>query len=67
MPSFAKINASQPNNMHSVSQSAKAVLITSFEIFDVKRCGQDGFLGVSNLNTQQRKVISSELLACFEG
>jgi hypothetical protein len=67
MLSFAKIDVSQPDNRHSVFQSAKAVLVTSFEILDMRRCAQDGFPRVSQSNTQERNAISSGLLACFEG
>jgi hypothetical protein len=30
------------------------VLVTSFEILDIQRCAQDGFLGVSQSNTKLR-------------
>jgi hypothetical protein len=51
MPSFARINASQPNG-HTVFQSAKEVLVTLFMILDIRRCAQDGFLGISHSNTK---------------
>jgi hypothetical protein len=54
MPSFARIVASQPNNRHTLFRSAKEVLVTSFKILDIWRCVQDGFLGVSQSNTNPR-------------
>ena len=47
MPLFSKINISQTDNWCWVFQSAKAVLVTSFEILDIQRCAWDGLLGVS--------------------
>jgi hypothetical protein len=38
MPSFVRINASQPNNRHSNFQSAKEVSVTSSVISDIQTC-----------------------------
>jgi predicted metalloenzyme YecM len=63
MPSITRIDASQPNKWHSVFQSAKVVLVTSFENLDFQRCAQDRFLVK---HKTKRIAISSNLLACFE-
>lgn len=55
MPSFTWIDASQLDNWHSVFQSVKEVIVTSFEILDLGRCAWHGFLGASHSNTKPRE------------
>ena len=54
---------SQPDNWRSLFQSAKEVLVTSFEISDIRRCARDGFLGASQSNTKPRET--QFLLSCW--
>jgi hypothetical protein len=56
LPSFLRDDASESNCRHSVFQSAKEVLVTSYMILDICNCSQDGFLGVSQLNTKLREM-----------
>jgi len=44
------IDESQPDNWHSIFQSAKTVLVTPFEILDIWRCKWDGFFRAAQLN-----------------
>lgn len=55
MPSFMMINTLQLDNWCSVFQSPKEVSVTSFDIFDIRRCVWDGFLRASKSNTQMRE------------
>jgi hypothetical protein len=55
MPPFMRTDTSQSNKWHSVFQSAKAMLVTSFEILDFQRCAQEGFLGSPLSNTKPRE------------
>jgi hypothetical protein len=67
IPSFVMSDELQPDNWHSIFQSAKVVLVTPSELLDIWRCEWDGFFRASQLNKKtQKKVIYSELLACFE-
>jgi len=66
-PSFARFNASPPNNWHSVFQSAKEVLVTSFKILDIPRCALRW--AAQSLPLEHRtesKATSSKLLASLE-
>lgn len=54
---IVRISMSQLNNWHSLYQSAKELLVTPFEIFDNLRCVWDGFLGVSQSNTEPREKL----------
>jgi len=58
-----RIDTSQLDNWHSVFQSAKEVLVTSFEILDIRKCVRDGFLRASQLNTKHTE--KSFLLSCL--
>jgi hypothetical protein len=66
-PSFARFNASQLNNRHSVFQSVKKVSVTSFKILDIPRCAlRWAAQSLTVDHRTERKAISSELLASFE-
>lgn len=51
IPSFVMIDGWQPDNWHSIFQSAKVVLVTPFEILDIWRCEWDGVFRASQLKT----------------
>ena len=55
MPSFMVIDTSHLDNRCSVFQLPKEVSVTSFDIFDIRRCVWDGFLRASKSNTQMRE------------
>jgi len=66
-PPFARFNASQLNNQHSVFQSAKKVLVTSCKILDIQRCALRW--AAQSLTVEHRtetNAISFELLASLE-
>jgi hypothetical protein len=65
--SFARFNASQLNNWHSVFQTAKKVLVTSFKILDIPRCAlRWASQSLTVDHRHERKAISSELLASLQ-
>jgi hypothetical protein len=66
--SFTAIDESQPDNWRSVFQSAKAVLVTSLEIFEgyLKVCMRWVSQKLTVKQKTERKAIYSKLLARFE-
>lgn len=65
-PSFVMIDESQPDNWHSIFQSAKAVLVTPFEILDILRWEWDGFFRATRLNKKHRKSYLFRVIDMFE-
>ena len=62
----ARTGASQSHSWHSVFQSAKDVLVSSFEILDIQMCAGWVSQSLTVQHKTKRKPISSKLLACFE-
>jgi len=56
VPSVLRVDTSESNCWHSVFQSVKEVLVTSYVISDIGKCVQDGFLGASQLNIKLREM-----------
>lgn len=63
-PLFARNDASQLNNWHSVFQSAKEESVTSSEILDIRRGSRDGFLRAPVELRTERKTEGQTFLFC---
>jgi len=61
--SVVRIDTSQPDNRRSVFQSAKELLVASFEVLDILRCVSHSLLGASQKNRKQRE--KSFILSCW--
>jgi hypothetical protein len=55
MPTFARVDASQPDNWRPVFELSKELLVTSTVISDIRKYAQGGFLGTPHSNTKPRE------------